>query len=142
MLPSGSSQPPRTHSEAHSFVIPQRHVWEAGQQDRLEEQRKAREERKRVANELRNAQKRRRRLKHKGRLLSQDDLAQKPALRKEEEEETNVKKARRGKFQGRAQDSERSRASAEEQHSIGEDLVDGERLACDASLTMPTMPSP
>ena len=40
----------------------------------LADQKEVREARKRVANELKNAQRRRRRLKHRARLLSTDDL--------------------------------------------------------------------
>ena len=52
----------------------------------LEEQKAARAEKKRVQNELKNAQRRRRRLKYKARLLSQDDLLQVMALRRQESE--------------------------------------------------------
>ena len=52
----------------------------------LEEQRVARAEKRRVQEELKNAQRRRRRLKYKARLLSQDDLVHVLALRKQESE--------------------------------------------------------
>ena len=47
----------------------------------LEEQKRVREERKKVTNDLRNAQRRRSRLKHKARLLSSTDLMTVMALR-------------------------------------------------------------
>ncbi len=47
----------------------------------LREQKTVRDERKRVAAELKNAQRRRKRLKHRARLLSSDDLARVLALR-------------------------------------------------------------
>ena len=52
----------------------------------LEEQKRARAEKRRVSEELTHAQRRRRRLKHKARLLSQDDLVHILALRQEDRE--------------------------------------------------------
>ena len=54
--------------------------------DLLEEQRRIRAERAQVAKDLKNAQRRRARLKHKARLLSASDLASVLVLRQEEEE--------------------------------------------------------
>ena len=54
--------------------------------DLLDEQRKIRAQRAQVAKDLRNAQRRRARLKHKARLLSASDLASVLVLRQEEEE--------------------------------------------------------
>ena len=54
--------------------------------DLLEEQRRIRAERVQIAKDLRNAQRRRARLKHKARLLSASDLASVLVLRQEEEE--------------------------------------------------------
>lgn len=50
-----------------------------------QEQERAREERKRVANQLRNAQKKRRRLKSRARQLSNDDLLAVLLLRQDAE---------------------------------------------------------
>ena len=54
--------------------------------DLLDEQRKIRARRAQVAKDLKNAQRRRARLKHKARLLSASDLASVLVLRQEEEE--------------------------------------------------------
>ena len=54
--------------------------------DLLEEQRRIRAQRAQIAKDLRNAQRRRARLKHKARLLSASDLASVLVLRQEEEE--------------------------------------------------------
>ena len=65
----------------------------------LAEQKRVREERKQITNDLRNAQRRRQRLKHKARLLSKDDLHSVMALRLEEEmirENKAAKAQRRG----------------------------------------------
>ena len=84
-----------------------------------------RDERKRVANELRNAQRRRRRLKHKARLLSHDDLAQVLALR-QEEVEGRAKKTKRvvkrdDKAQGTASPELTARSGEEDGVVMDED---------------------
>ncbi len=50
----------------------------------LQEQRRVKDERKRVVQELKNAQRRRKRLKHRARLLSSDDLVRVLSLREAE----------------------------------------------------------
>jgi hypothetical protein len=50
----------------------------------LDEQKKLRQEKRAVAKDLKNAQKRRRRLKHRARLLSNDDLLTVISLREAE----------------------------------------------------------
>ena len=52
----------------------------------LEEQKKVRADRKRVSSELKNAQRKQKRLKHRARLLSSEDLLRVMALRSQEEE--------------------------------------------------------
>ena len=59
----------------------------------LREQRELRGQRKRVAQDLKNAQRRRKRLKHRARLLSNDDLAKVMALRELEQTERDSKAA-------------------------------------------------
>ena len=68
----------------------------------LAEQKRVREERKQLANDLRNAQRRRQRLKHKARLLSKDDLHSVMTLRLEEEV---FKESKATKAQTRAEHS-------------------------------------
>ena len=51
----------------------------------LEEQKQVRTERKRVSAELKNAQRRQKRLKHRARLLSSEDLVSVIALRAQED---------------------------------------------------------
>ena len=64
----------------------------------LGEQRTVRNERKRVAAELKNAQRRRKRLKHCARLLSSDDLVKVLALRDEDQKQKAEQETRtRGK---------------------------------------------
>jgi len=55
-------------------------------QQLVDEQKKLRDERKRVSQELKNAQWRQKRLKHRARLLSSEDLMRVMALRAQEEE--------------------------------------------------------
>ena len=57
----------------------------------LAEQRRVREDRKRIATELKNAQRRRKRLKHRARLLSNDDLSRVMQLREIEKAEREAK---------------------------------------------------
>ena len=75
----------------------------------LADQKRVREERKRVAAELKNAQRRRKRLKHRARLLSSDDLVTVLALR-------NDDKAQKGE-QG-TQNKSRQPALVDNQDSV------------------------
>ena len=64
-------------------------------EDLLETQRQVRAQRAKVGNELKNAQRRKQRLKHKARLLTAADLASVLVLRQEEEENQKHPKRRR-----------------------------------------------
>ncbi len=57
----------------------------------LAEQKRVREDRKRIASELKNAQRRRKRLKHRARLLSTEDLSKVMVLRQIEKTEKEAK---------------------------------------------------
>ena len=61
----------------------------------LESQRAVRAQRAQIAKELKNAQRRRQRLKHKARLLTAADLASVLVLRQEEEEASRTRTKRR-----------------------------------------------
>ena len=63
--------------------------------DLLEEQRKIRAHKAQVKKDLKNAQRRKARLKHKARLLSASDLASVLVLRQEEEAKVQTTKRRR-----------------------------------------------
>ena len=88
----------------------------------LEQQRTMRAERAQLAKDLRNAQRRRARLKHKARLLSASDLASVLVLRQEEEEAKSAAKRRRS---ARPVDTE-SRADGERNTESTEGRVDTE----------------
>ena len=74
----------------------------------LEQQRTMRAERAQLAKDLRNAQRRRARLKHKARLLSASDLASVLVLRQEEEEAKSAAKRRRSARPGDTQGDARA----------------------------------
>ena len=86
--------------------------------DLLEEQRAIRAQRAQVTQDLRNAQRRRARLKHKARLLSASDLASVLVLRQEEEvTKEKAAKRRRSSQPGTRADAELDGGrSAEETH--------------------------
>ena len=82
----------------------------------LEEQRKMRAQKAQLAKDLKNAQRRRSRLKHKARLLSASDLASVLVLRQEEEE-------------ARAKSAKRQRCSQPDERAAEGDNVGGGRHA-------------
>ena len=98
---SSSSQPAPTASAvlralSSDTVVPNNSAGVSKETESLlEQQRTMRAERAQLAKDLRNAQRRRARLKHKARLLSASDLASVLVLRQEEEEAKSVAKRRR-----------------------------------------------
>ena len=88
----------------------------------LEEQRKMRAQKAQLAKDLKNAQRRRSRLKHKARLLSASDLASVLVLRQEEEEHRMAAAAKRRR-------SSQPTLRAGETEDIGDRPPNGEVLA-------------
>ena len=88
----------------------------------MEEQRKMRAQKAQLAKDLKNAQRRRSRLKHKARLLSASDLASVLVLRQEEEEHRMAAAAKRHR-------SSQPIPRAGEVEDIGDRQPNGEVLA-------------
>ena len=90
----GSSQPPGDAAASSKGSPTAKCKVTQDIQNLITEQKHIREEKKRIANELKNAQRRRHRLKHKARLLSPEDLEHVMILRREETE-VKANKARK-----------------------------------------------
>ena len=88
----------------------------------LEAQKKMRAEKAQLAKDLKNAQRRRARLKHKARLLSASDLASVLVLRQEEEEQKTKAAAKR-----RRRSSQPGPRDGQRAEELASDIDDGER---------------